>query len=153
MTEPLYLDDPKIGLQFESPTFTVTGGDIRRFALEFDPQPFHLDGNEAKISIFGGLAASDWHTAAITMRLLTSGGLPLAGGIIGMGVEINWLKQVRPGDVLRVVSTVQDIKRSKSKRQGVVTVMSETQDKFGEVAQRLLSKLLVTARETEASSN
>jgi hypothetical protein len=87
------------------------------------------------------------------MRLLTSGGLPLAGGIIGMSVQITWLKPVRPGDVLRVVSTVQDIKRSNSKRQGVATVMSETQDKFGGVAQRLLSKLLVTAREAETSSN
>jgi acyl dehydratase len=153
MIKPLYLDDLKIGLQLESPTFTVTEGDVRRFALEFDPQPFHLDESEAMRSIFGGLAASGWHTAAITMRLLTSGGLPLAGGIIGMSVQITWLKPVRPGDVLRVVSTVQDIKRSKSKRQGVATVMSETQDKFGGVAQRLLSKLLVTAREAETSSN
>jgi acyl dehydratase len=87
------------------------------------------------------------------MRLLAAGGLPLAGGINEMSVEITWLKPVRPGDVLCVVSTVQDIKRSKSKRQGVATVMSETQDKFGEVARRLLSKLLVTAREAEASSS
>ncbi|WP_308196625.1 MaoC/PaaZ C-terminal domain-containing protein [Caballeronia zhejiangensis] len=117
MTKLLYLDDLKIGLQLESPTFTVTEGDVRRFALAFDPQPFHLDESEAKRSIFGGLAASGWHTAAITMRLLTPGGLPLAGGIIGMSVQITWLKPVHPGDVLRVVSTVRDIKRSKSKRQ------------------------------------
>jgi acyl dehydratase len=148
MTEPLYLDDLKTGLQFESPAFTVTEGDIRRFASEFDPQPFHLDETAAKSSIFGGLAASGWHTAAITMRLLTSGGLPLAGGIIGMSVELAWLKPVRPGDVLRVVSIVQDVKRSKSKpSQGVATVMSETQDEFGEVVQRLISKLLVRARD------
>lgn len=148
MTEPLYLDDLNAGMRFESPTFAVSEGDIRRFASEFDPQPFHLDESAAKASIFQGLAASGWHTAAITMRLLTSGGLPLAGGIVGMSVEIAWLKPVRPGDVLRVVSTVQDVKRSKSKpSQGIVTVASETMDEFGEVAQRLVSKLLVPARE------
>ncbi|SAK56439.1 dehydratase [Caballeronia hypogeia] len=148
MTEPLYLDDLKPGMQMESPAFTVTEGDIRRFASEFDPQPFHLDETAAKASIFGGLAASGWHTAAITMRLLASGGLPLAGGIIGMSVEISWLKPVRPGDVLRVVSTVQQVQRSKSKpTQGIATVMSETQDEFGEVVQRLVSKLLVQARD------
>ena len=149
MTEPLYLDELKAGMQFESPTFAVSEGDIRRFASEFDPQPFHLDDTAAKRSIFGGLAASGWHTAAITMRLLVSGGLPIAGGIVGMSVEIAWVKPVRAGDVLHVVSTVQEVKRSKSKpSQGVATVVSETMDEFGEVVQRLVSQLLVPARET-----
>ena len=149
MSEPLYLDELKAGMQFESPTFAVSEGDIRRFASEFDPQPFHLDDTAAKASLFGGLAASGWHTAAITMRLLVSGGLPLAGGIVGMSVEIAWVKPVRAGDVLHVVSTVQEVKRSKSKpSQGVATVVSETMDEFGEVVQRLVSKLLVPARES-----
>ncbi|GJH16265.1 MaoC family dehydratase [Caballeronia novacaledonica] len=148
MTEPLYLDDLKAGMQFESPEFLVSEGDVRRFASEFDPQPFHLDETAAKASVFRGLAASGWHTAALTMRLLVSGGLPLAGGIVGMSVELAWVRPVRPGDVLRVVSTVQDVQRSRSKpSQGIVTVMSETMDDSGEVVQRLVSKLLVTARD------
>ena len=148
MSEPLYLDDLEAGMQFESPTFAVSESDIRRFASEFDPQPFHLDETAARSSFFGGLAASGWHTAAITMRLLTSGGLPLAGGIIGMSVEIAWVKPVRPGDVLHVVSTVQDVKRSKSNpSKGIATIASETMDESGEVVQRLVSKLLVPARE------
>jgi acyl dehydratase len=148
MTEPLYLDDLKAGMQFDSPEFLVSEGDIRRFASEFDPQPFHLDETAAKASVFRGLAASGWHTAALTMRLLVSGGLPLAGGIVGMSVELAWVRPVRPGDVLRVVSTVQEVQRSRSKPyQGIVTVMSETMDDSGEVVQRLVSKLLVTARD------
>ncbi|GJH26443.1 MaoC family dehydratase [Caballeronia novacaledonica] len=148
MTEPLYLDDLKAGMQFDSPEFLVSEGDIRRFASEFDPQPFHLDETAAKASVFRGLAASGWHTAALTMRLLVSGGLPLAGGIVGMSVELAWVRPVRPGDVLRVVSTVQDVQRSRSKpSQGIATVMSETMDDSGEVVQRLVSKLLVTARD------
>ncbi|KXV10997.1 dehydratase [Caballeronia megalochromosomata] len=148
MTEPLYLDDLKTGMQFDSPTFLVSEGDIRRFASEFDPQPFHLDETAAKASVFRGLAASGWHTAALTMRLLVSGGLPLAGGIVGMSVELAWVRPVRPGDVLRVVSTVQDVQRSKSRpSQGIATVSSETMDESGEVVQRLVSKLLVTARD------
>ena len=147
MKELLYLDDLKPGMQFDSPAFDVTEADIKRFASEFDPQPFHLDEAAASASIFRGLAASGWHTAAITMRLLTSGGLPLAGGIIGMNVELAWVKPVRPGDILRVVSTVQDVQRSKSRpSQGIATVASETRDGAGEVVQRLVSKLLVTAR-------
>ena len=149
MKELLYLDDLKPGMQFDSPAFDVTEADIKRFASEFDPQPFHLDEAAASASIFRGLAASGWHTAAITMRLLTSGGLPLAGGIIGMSVELAWVKPVRPGDVLRVVSTVQDVQRSKSRpSQGIATVASETMNGLGEVVQRLVSKLLVAAQST-----
>lgn len=148
MTENLYLDDLTTGMQFDSKTFTVTEADIKRFASEFDPQPFHLDDTAASATIFRGLAASGWHTAAITMRLLTSGGLPLANGIIGMSVEISWAKPVRPGDVLRVVSTVQEVRRSNSKpRQGVVKVASETMNESGEVVQHLVSRLLVMTRD------
>lgn len=145
----LYLEDFAVGQVFHSRRLTIDATRIKSFAAEFDPQPFHLDDTAAKRSIFGGLAASGWHTAAITMRLLVSGGLPIAGGIVGMSVEIAWVKPVRAGDVLHVVSTVQEVKRSKSKpSQGVATVVSETMDEFGEVVQRLVSKLLVPARET-----
>jgi acyl dehydratase len=149
MTGNLYLDDLAVGMQFESPTASVTDTDIKRFASEYDPQSFHLDEQAAKASVFGGLVASGWHTAAITMRLLVSGGLPLAGGVVGMGVEITWAKPVRPDAVLRVVSTVLDIKLSKSKPgTGIVTVESQTLDESGEPVQSLISRLLVEARDS-----
>jgi acyl dehydratase len=147
MAASLYLDDLSPGMQFESSTFEVTEADIKRFAAEFDPQPFHLDDAAAQGTLFRGLAASGWHTAAITMRLLTTSGLPLAGGIVGMGVEIAWVKPVRPGAVLRAVSTVQDVKPSTSKPgSGVVTVATDTVEASGEVVQRLVSRLFVAAR-------
>jgi acyl dehydratase len=147
MSGNLYLDDLSVGMQFDSPTASVTESEIKRFASEYDPQPFHLDEEAAKVSVFSGLVASGWHTAAITMRLLVSGGLPLAGGVVGMSVEITWSKPVRPNAVLHVISTIRDIKLSKSKPgTGIVTVESQTLDASGEPVQRLISRLLVKAR-------
>jgi acyl dehydratase len=147
MESRLYLDDLSVGMRFESQTYRLAEADIKRFAAEFDPQPFHLDEAAAQATLFRGLAASGWHTAAITMRLLTSGGLPLADGLIGLGVELQWAKPVRPGAVLRVISTIEDIQMSKSKPgQGVVTVASDTLDDSGDTVQRLVSRLLVKAR-------
>lgn len=144
--QALYLDDLVVGMQFESSPFAVAEADIKRFASEFDPQPFHLDDAAAQATIFRGLAASGWHTAAMTMRMLTGGGLPLADGVIGMGCEITWTKPVRAGNLLRVVTTVVEVKPSTSKSgQGVVTVSSDTLNESGEVVQRLVSKLLVFA--------
>ena len=78
---------------------------IKTFAAEFDPQPFHLDEEAARASILGGLAASGWHTAALTMRLLVESDLKPAGGIVGVGFdELRWPRPVRPGDELRVES-------------------------------------------------
>ena len=103
-----YLDDLKAGDRFLSGKHTIDEVQIKSFAAQFDPQPFHLDDEAAKATLFGGLAASGWHTAAITMRLLV-GGLPLAGGIIGAGGEITWPKPTRPGDVLQVESEVASV--------------------------------------------
>src|SRR5215831_1194056 len=88
---------------------------IKEFAADFDPQPFHLDASAAQSSVFEGLAASGWHTAAIAMRLLVGGGLPLANGIIGLGGDITWPRPTRPGDILRVESEIVDITPSRSK--------------------------------------
>src|SRR5262249_35222697 len=98
----LYLEDLQIGQSFTSATHRLDAAEIKPFASQFDPPPFHLDDRAASASLFGGLAASGWHTAAITMRLLVAGGLPIAGGVIGAGGEISWSRPVRPGDVLRV---------------------------------------------------
>ena len=84
----LYLEDLHIGQRFTSGTHVMEEASIKEFAADFDPQPFHLDANAARSSVFKGLAASGWHTAAIAMRLLASGGLPLANGIIGLGGDI-----------------------------------------------------------------
>src|SRR6202795_5004297 len=98
--EPPYRDDLPVGQRFMSGTHAVDEDQIMRFAREFDPQPFHLDDDAARDTLFVGLAASGWHTAAITMRLLVDGGAPIAGGIVGLGGEISWPRPTRPGDVL-----------------------------------------------------
>src|ERR1700720_4177540 len=104
-----FLEDLRVGQRFASASHTVDEAQIKRFAAEYDPQPFHLDDNAAKATLFGGLAASGWHTAAMTMKLLVDAGLPLAGGILGAGGEIAWPKPTRPGDTLQVESEVLEI--------------------------------------------
>src|SRR5262249_41509246 len=96
----LCLEDLRVGQRFVSRTRRIDEEQIRAFAEQFDPQPFHLDAEAAKATLFGGLVASGWHTAAITMRLLVGGGLPIAGGLVGAGGEIAWPSPVRPGAVL-----------------------------------------------------
>src|SRR5262245_42058457 len=105
-TAPLYLDDLRVGQRFRSGTHEIDEEQIKPVARQFDPQPFHLDAGAARASLFGGLVASGWHTAAVTMRLLVTGGLPLAGGLVGAGAEVAWPRPVRPGAVLHVESEV-----------------------------------------------
>ena len=125
----------------------VEAEEIKAFARQYDPQPFHLDEDDAKDTFFGGLAASGWHVAAITMKLLVDGGAPMAGGIIGGGGEIAWPKPTRPGDVLQVTSEVVEITPSRSRpNRGMVTLRSETRKLNGEVAQVLTAKLIVPRR-------
>ena len=119
----LYLDDLQVGQRFQSGTYAIEEGQIKAFAAEFDPQPFHLDERAAQDSIFKGLAASGWHTAAIAMRLLVDGGLPFAHGIVGLGGEVAWPRPTRPDDILHVESEIVEITPSRSKpNQGIVTV-------------------------------
>jgi len=99
----LYLDDLYVGRRFTSGTYRMEEADMVRFAAEFDPQPFHLDRRAAESSVFQGLAASGWYTASVAMRLLVTGGLPLAEGIVGLGGEIAWPKPTRPGDMVHLV--------------------------------------------------
>jgi len=140
----LFLEDLRVGQRFTSGTHTLDEAEITGFAAQFDPQPFHLDDTAAKTSLFGGLAASGWHTAAITMRLNVESGLPFSGGIIGAGAEITWPKPTRPGDVLRVVSELVEIRPSRSRPdRGMVTVRSETLNQRDEVLQILVAKLVV----------
>jgi acyl dehydratase len=141
---PYYLDDLSVGQRFTSDAKLVTEEEVLRFAREFDPQPFHTDPVAAKETFFQGLAASGWHTMAMTMRLMVDRGLPVAGGIIGAGGEISWPMPTRPGDTLTVDSEVVEIKPSRSRPdRGMVTVRSETKNQRGEIVQVLVAKLVV----------
>ena len=143
----LYLEDLHVGQQFTSGSYLMEKDRIKEFAAEFDPQPFHLDESAAGESIFRGLAASGWHTAAVTMRLLVSDGLPLANGIIGLGGEIAWPRPTRPGDTLRVESEIVDISPSRSKpNQAIVTVRSTTFNQNREPVYVFTVKVLVFRR-------
>jgi acyl dehydratase len=147
MSGTLFLDDLHVGQRFAAGPVSVTAAEITDFARAFDPQPFHLDHEAAKGSLFQGLAASGWHTAALTMRMLVAGGIPIAAGVIGVGGEIAWPKPVRPGDTLRVETEVLAIVRSRSKpNQAIVTMRSTTTNQRGETVQVLTSKLIVFAR-------
>ena len=140
----LFLDDLYVGQRFTSGTHTIDAAQIKAFALQFDPQPFHIDEAKAKDTLFGGLAASGWHTAAITMRLNVETGLPFAGGVIGAGGEINWPAPTRPGDTLHVESEVVEIIPSRSKPdRGIAVVLSSTINQHGEVVQNLKAKLVL----------
>jgi acyl dehydratase len=145
--EGLYLDDLYVGQRFTSGTYRMEAARIKEFAAEFDPQPFHLDETAAEASLFKGLAASGWHTAAVAMRLLVSGGPPFANGIVGFGGESAWPRPTRPGDILHIETEIIDITPSRSKpHQGVVTIRSTMLNQNGEAVYVLTAKLLVFRR-------
>lgn len=143
----LYLEDLTVGQRFTSPTHALDVAQIKVFASQFDPQPFHLDEEAAKKTFFGGLAASGWHTAALTMKLLAATKPGIAGGLIGAGGEISWPQATRPDDVLQVTSEILEVKPSRSRpERGMATMRSETRNQRGEVLQILVSKLVVPKR-------
>lgn len=143
----VYLEDLSVGDQFTSGEHAMDEAQIINFATQFDPQPFHLDDTAARATLFGGLAASGWHTAAITMRLQVTSGLPIAGGIVGAGGELSWPRPTRPTDVLHVVSEVLQMAPSKSKPdRGMVTVRSETRNQHGDVLQTSTVRIVVRRR-------
>lgn len=150
----LYFDDIEVGLRFTTGSHRVDEAQIIDFARRFDPQPFHTDPQAATDSVFGGLAASGWHTAAITMRLLVQDGAPIAGGIVGAGTEITWPRPTRPGDVLRVASEVVKLTPSRSRPdRGTVTLRSETLNHNDEVVQIQLATLMVPRRPAGAGES
>ena len=104
----LSLEDISAGQRFISRKYELTESDIKAFARQFDPQPFHLDNTAAQASVLRGLAASGWHTASITMRLWTES-IPIAGGIVGVGGTVAWLARARPGDSLEVHAEIADV--------------------------------------------
>jgi acyl dehydratase len=143
-SKPVFLEALQVGQRFVSDTHRIDEEQIRAFAEQFDPQPFHLDAAGAKETFFGGLVASGWHTAAITMRLLVGGGLPIASGLIGAGGEIAWPRPVRPGDMLHVECEILELRPSRSRPdRSMATVRCETRNQLGEVVQVLVARLVV----------
>jgi len=140
-----YLEDFAVGQKFESNRITITADQVRAYAAQFDPQPFHLDDEAARHSIFGGLAASGWHTASLTMGLLVRSDLEPAGGFIGAGVdELRWPAPVRPGDELHLVSEVLETRESRSRpTHGLMRVRVNTLNQRNETVQTFIATLLV----------
>jgi acyl dehydratase len=144
----MYLEDLTVGQVFHSGTAAVEPERLKAFAAEFDPQPFHLDEAAAANSLFGGLVASGWHTAALTMRLMIESDFRIAGGLIGAGVqEMRWPRPVRPGDVLRVESEILEVRPSQSNPgRGVVRVRNTTLNQDGQPVMVQVASLIVPRR-------
>jgi acyl dehydratase len=153
MTER-YLEDFAVGQTFGSGRLRIDAERIKSFAAEFDPQPFHLDEETARDTFFRGLAASGWHTAALTMRLLVESELKPASGIIGAGFdEFRWPRPVRPGDELHLVSEVLEVRPSKSRPdQGMIKVRTTTLNQNDEPVQISVGNLVVPRRAAQSST-
>ena len=142
-----FFEDLKKGARFKSETYKVSEEQIVSFAREFDPQPFHLDLQIARQTIFKDLIASGWHTAAITMRLFVQT-LNFAEGAIGLGVdELRWPNAVKPGDELQVETEIVDLRESRSRPcHGVVRIRNVTRNQRGEIVQTMMASALVLRR-------
>jgi acyl dehydratase len=146
-----YLDDLKMGDRFKSEPLNVTEKQLIEFAHKFDPQMFHLSRKRAERTIFKGLIASGWHTAAITMRLFVQT-LNFAEGAIGLGVdELRWPNVVRPGDVLTVETEIVDVRPSRSRPGfGIIRLRNVTSNQRGEIVQTMLASAMVPRRKRSA---
>ena len=147
----IFFEDLKVGDRFASESYVVTEEAIVNFAREFDVQAFHLDAAAGKASVFGGLAASGWHTAAIAMRLFTTGPMRFAGGAVGLGVdELRWPKAVRPKDKLQLETEILEMRLSKSKpAHGIIRIRNVMTNQNGEVVLSYLANALVPRRPNE----
>ena len=147
--QTLYFEDFQVGDTFHSESVTISESDVIGFAEQFDPQYFHLDKVRAKDSFFNGLAASGWHTSAISMRLMVNSGLGrIANGMIGLGVdELRWPQPTYAGDAVRVVVTVLATKASKSQPGwGIVKIQGQTYNQHDAMVMQLITPLWVQQR-------
>lgn len=150
---PLYLEDLQPGQIYGgTQNVALDAAAIKAYARQFDPQPFHLDEAAAEKTLFGGLAASGWHTASITMRLMATDGPPLAGGVVGGGLdELRWPKPVRPGDSLHVKCEILEVIPSKSRpEQGRIKMRTTTFNQRDEPVQVIVANLIVPKRKAAA---
>jgi len=146
-----FFEDMAVGQRREIGAFTFTADDIKRFARQFDPQPFHLDEEAAQKTPFRGLAASGWHTAGMTMRLMVDGEFKPAGGILGVGFDdLSWPRPVRPGDELHTTSEILEVRPSKSRPdRGLLRVKTTTFNQNDEPVMFFTGNLLVPRRPTQ----
>lgn len=143
----LWLDDLAEGMTFRSDTYEVTQAEVTNFASRFDPQLYHLDDEQAQGTFFAGLVASGWHTAAITMRLLATSGVPMATGVIGTDIFLRWPSATRPGDVLHLEITIDKIVLSSSRPGcGSVVLSYETVDQHGQIRQQTTGRVIAWMR-------
>ena len=144
----LFLEDLQVGQRFGSDTIQVTKESIFEFARQFDPQPFHLDEEAARQSIFKELTASGWHTAAMSMRLFVTGEFKPVGGSIGLAVdELRWPQPVRPGDILKLETEILDVRKSRSKPdRGIIRIRNVTTNQRGEIVQTFMAFVMVRRR-------
>jgi acyl dehydratase len=143
-----YLEDYVAGQTFTTGRLTVDAEQIKTFAAQFDPQPFHLDEEAAKSTVFKGLAASGFHTASLVMRLIVGSEDRPVGGFIGLGIEeIRWPRPVRPGDELHVQIEVLEVRTSASRPgQGMIKVRTTALNQNNEAVQVSMNNLLVPCR-------
>ena len=142
----IYFEDLKVGAETDFGTYDVTREEVLEFATKYDPQPFHLSDEAAAKTHFGRIAASGWHTAAMTMRMLVDS-VPLADGLIGAELQLAWPRPTRPGMILQLFAEVVDIRPSRSKPDmAIVTMRNETRDQDGEVLQLFTVKMPVFKR-------
>ena len=147
MTKERYFDDLKVGDHFKSEPLEVTERQVVEFAHKFDPQMFHLTRKSAERTVFKGLIASGWHTAAMTMRLFVQT-LNFTEGAIGLGVdELRWPNPVRPGDSLRVETEILELRPSRSKPDyGIIRLLNATTNQRGEIVQTMTASAMVPRR-------
>jgi acyl dehydratase len=147
VTDKVYLEDLTVGQTFSNGPVELTAADIKAFARQFDPQPFHLDEAAAEASLFGKLAASGWHTAALTMRLLVTGGPRFGWGFIGAGGEVSWPRPAFVGDQLTLHAEIIEITPSRSKQdRGIARVRMVMKNQRDEVVQDMVARVLVPRR-------
>jgi acyl dehydratase len=148
MAEDHYLEDFSVGKTFRSGSVTIDVEQIKLFASQYDPQPFHLDERAAAATFFGGLVASGWHTAALTMRMIVDSDLRIAGGLIGAGAEeLKWPRPVRPGDTLHIVSEVLEVRPSKSRPDlGIIKVRTQTMNQDDQPVMIFVANMIVPRR-------
>ena len=147
MTKERYFDDLKVGDHFKSEPLEVTERQVVEFAHKFDPQMFHLTRKRAERTVFKGLIASGWHTAAMTMRLFVQT-LNFTEGAIGLGVdELRWPNPVRPGDSLCVETEILELRPSRSKPDyGIIRLRNVTTNQGGEIVQTMTASAMVPRR-------
>jgi acyl dehydratase len=143
----LYLEDLIPGRRFTAGPVAVTEAEIIAFASAYDPQPFHTDPEAAKDTFFGGLAASGWHTAALSMRLVVQAMGEIAGGIVGGGGDLQWPRPTRPGDQLSIDIEVLEVTPSRSRPdRGTALMRNRTLNQAGEELQVFTVRIVVPRR-------